>query len=403
MADVGKNEYKESEVSGFCATITAGCTAVGQQAFAQSDLATLKIEYAGSDLAIGKMAFKKLDLTVRMECEAGCGNCTGANNCTCSTRRLDLDPDWHKDIGSVVFEASCAAPPAPPSVTSAPLPPSLPPLPPSPSSPPSVPPPPLSPLSCSSPGGACLAISDDNVLESFLGMDHGDGDFDTVIPGDCAVVTEAVTGIQKGNAFRKTTLKIFTVEFSASPLRLSNKMFRGLEVTLIRVCETGCGTCTGTLELGECTCNTRGLIPAEAGWQQTLSEAVVTVEAACATSSARPPPAPCSPPPLTINKLVATGDSVSVQVIASGVISDYGPTKKSVLECDMAVVADVACNAVTVTVTVASVLLNFVIVTSDPSSTSATVTTALASTTGASTKLGVSVQTVPVVSACLPS
>ena len=90
-------------------------------------------------------------------------------------------------------------------------------------------------------------------------------------------------------------------------------------------------------------------------------------------------------------------------MIASGMVSDYGTTKKSVLECDMAVVADVACNAVTVTVTVASVLLNFVIVTSDPSSTSATVTTALASTTGASTKLDVSVQTVPVVSACLPT
>ena len=401
-ADVGQDEYKGKDVPGSCATITAGCTVVRQQGFAQSDLATLTIKYDGSDLAIGKQAFKKLDLTVRMECETGCGTCDSANNCTCATRPLVLDSDWRKDIESVIFEASCAAPPAPPSV---PLLPSPPPVPPSPSSPPSappsVPPPPLSPLSCSSPGGACLAISDDSILERFLGVDHGDKDFPTVIPGNCTVVTGAVTGITKGNAFRKTTLKVFTVEYSASPLSLSNKMFRGLEVTFIRVCETGCGTCTGSLEDDECTCNTRNLIPAEGGWNQTLSEAVVTVEAACATSSPRPPPAPCSPPPLT-DKLVATGDSVSVQVIASGVVSDYGPAKKSALECDMAVVANVICNAVTVTVTVASVLLNFVIVTSDPSSTSATVTTALASTAVASTKLDVPVQAVPVVSARRP-
>ena len=63
----------------------------------------------------------------------------------------------------------------------------------------------------------------------------------------------------------------------------------------------------------------------------------------------------------------------------------------------MAKVAKVECGAVTVTVTAASVLLDFSIITSDPAATKATVTTALATTAGASTALDVTVEKVPTV------
>ena len=63
----------------------------------------------------------------------------------------------------------------------------------------------------------------------------------------------------------------------------------------------------------------------------------------------------------------------------------------------MARVAEVECGAVTVTVTAASVLLDFIIVTSNPAATKATVKTALATTTGASTALAVTVERVPTV------
>ena len=108
-ADVGQNGYKEVVLPEPCAIITAGSTAVGKQAFAQSSLTTLTVEYDAANLTIDMMAFKELDLTVRMACKAGCGECTGVNACTCATRPLVLDPKWDKNSGSVTFEAVCAA------------------------------------------------------------------------------------------------------------------------------------------------------------------------------------------------------------------------------------------------------------------------------------------------------
>ena len=81
----------------------------------------------------------------------------------------------------------------------------------------------------------------------------------------------------------------------------------------------------------------------------------------------------------------------------SGDSSDYDATKKAAVECAMARVAEVECGAVTVSVTAASVLLDFIIVTSDPAATKAIVKTALATTTGASTALAVTVERVPTV------
>ena len=108
-ADVGQNGYKEVVLPEPCAIITAGSTAVGKQAFAQSSLTTLTVEYDAANLTIDMMAFKELDLTVRMACKAGCGECTGVSACTCATRPLVLDPKWDKKSGSVTFEAVCAA------------------------------------------------------------------------------------------------------------------------------------------------------------------------------------------------------------------------------------------------------------------------------------------------------
>lgn len=91
---------------------------------------------------------------------------------------------------------------------------------------------------------------------------------------------------------------------------------------------------------------------------------------------------------------------MSVQVKAAGVVSDYDATKIAAVECAMATVAAVACNAVKVTVTAGSVLLDFVITTSDPTAAAAvkaTVATALATTAGATAALGVTVETVPTV------
>ena len=298
LTDVLENEYEGVRTIP-CATITAGCASVGQQGFAQSDLATLTIQYDGASLAIGKRAFKELNLTVHMVCETGCGTCDGPNDCSCPTRHLALASNGPGDtFKNVIFEAICASvappslPPVPPSVPLLPLPPD-----------PPLAPPPLvpSPLLCSSPE-PCLTINGDTI--------PGKGDNDDedappmVVPGECAVVTPSSTGIYQGNAFRETTIKTFTVEYSASNLSLGNKMFRGQEVLFIRVCETGCGTCTGRLQDDNCTCNTRpllpgGKLPGEAGsWQKTLNSAVVTVEAACATSPPSSPPAPCSPSPL---------------------------------------------------------------------------------------------------------
>ena len=299
-ADVGQNQYKHYDFPDGCATITAGCAAVGKQGFAQSNLATLKIEYDGASLAIGAMAFKDLTLMVQKVCETGCGRCTGSDRCTCTTRPLDLDPEWHKKFVSVRFEAACASNVSlsPPSLPSAPLPPSPPPAPP-------LPPPPLppQPVSCSLQGAACLTLGDDNTLVSFLAnrrrLDDGGDDVETEIPGDCVIVTPNCSGITKGNAFKKTTLKTFTVEYSTGNLSFGNKIFSGLvDVLFIRVCESGCGVCNG-LGDDDCTCKTRPLVPHGDGWlQSTLKGASVGVEAACATSPPLPPPAPCSPSPL---------------------------------------------------------------------------------------------------------
>jgi len=110
-----------------------------------------------------------------------------------------------------------------------------------------------------------------------------------------------------------------------------------------------------------------------------------------------PPPPP--PPP---SKEVAGDDNnqISVQVTASGVVSDYDVAKQSALECAMADIAGVACNAVTVTITAASVILNFIIIAPPEkvAAIKATVTTALATTAGATAALGVPVEAVPTVS-----
>ena len=103
-----------------------------------------------------------------------------------------------------------------------------------------------------------------------------------------------------------------------------------------------------------------------------------------------------SPPPPAGPKLT-TGKKVSVQVKAAGAVSDYDDAKKAELEFAMATVAGVESNAVTVTVSAGSVILDFVIITTDPDATKSTVETALADTTKATAALGVVVEAVPTV------
>jgi len=125
-----------------------------------------------------------------------------------------------------------------------------------------------------------------------------------------------------------------------------------------------------------------------------LNKAKTAAEAGMETCTDTTPPAPVAK--ITGEKK----NQVSVQVKAAGVVSDYDATKIAAVECAMATVAAVACNAVKVTVTAGSVLLDFVITTSDPTAAAAvkaTVATALATTAGATTALGVAVEAVPIV------
>merc|ERR1719460_536968 len=102
-----------------------------------------------------------------------------------------------------------------------------------------------------------------------------------------------------------------------------------------------------------------------------------------------------SPPPPP-SKL-STGKKITVKVKAAGAVSDYDDKKKAELESAMATVAGVSADAVTVTVTAGSVILDFEIITTDPEATKTTVTTALADTTKASAALGVTVEETPTV------
>jgi len=125
-----------------------------------------------------------------------------------------------------------------------------------------------------------------------------------------------------------------------------------------------------------------------------LNKAKTAAEVGMETCTDTTPPAPVAK--ITGEKK----NQVSVQVKAAGVVSDYDATKIAAVECAMATVAAVACNAVKVTVTAGSVVLDFVITTSDPTAAAAvkaTVATALATTAGATAALGVTVETVPTV------
>ena len=84
-------------------------TSVGQQGFAQSNLATLKIEYDGVSLAIGKMmVFNQIYVTVQKVRET---RHTGAvarallRMTARTTHPLTLEPQWLKQARSVYFEA----------------------------------------------------------------------------------------------------------------------------------------------------------------------------------------------------------------------------------------------------------------------------------------------------------
>jgi hypothetical protein len=108
-----------------------------------------------------------------------------------------------------------------------------------------------------------------------------------------------------------------------------------------------------------------------------------------------------SPPP---SKAVIDDDSVGVvvAVVVAGVPDDYNtPARKAELECAMAEVAQVLCDAVTVKVSAASVKLEYTIVAASATQAAAistTTTAALASTSTASTLLGAQVEQVPTVS-----
>jgi len=102
----------------------------------------------------------------------------------------------------------------------------------------------------------------------------------------------------------------------------------------------------------------------------------------------------CSPP---VKVVPDSPYSVTARVTAAGSVADYGPVVLALLECSMAVVAKVSCDAVTATVTAGSVIIEFTIVTEDAAATAALVTTALATPELASSALGVEVETVPTV------
>ena len=91
---------------------------------------------------------------------------------------------------------------------------------------------------------------------------------------------------------------------------------------------------------------------------------------------------------------------------AAGAVSDYDDAKKADLECNMAAIANVACDKVTVTVTAGSVILDFVIIAADDAEI-ATLTTTIAaviSTPEAATAaLGVTVESAPTIAAVRPT
>ena len=177
FVDIPTSAYSGvNDIPNDCARITGGspglCSEIGQQAFENSNLATLIVGYKVLPaLSFRPAIFENLDVVVKMECSiAGCGSGAGAgtscsgdgntNDCGCKVRPLTLDPSWNYGVKSVSFESCCngacgpgnGTDPQLPSPSPSPPPPSPsppPPSPPSPSPPPPSPsPPPPNPPAC---------------------------------------------------------------------------------------------------------------------------------------------------------------------------------------------------------------------------------------------------------------
>jgi len=143
----------------------------------------------------------------------------------------------------------------------------------------------------------------------------------------------------------------------------------------------------------ESTYNCLGITCAQVGGllvtKNTPADGVIAGMETCTDSVPAPPSAPAAK--------LTKGKKVSVKVKAEGAVTDYDDAKRATLESAMALVAGVEAKAVTVTVSAGSVILDFVIITTDPDATKTKVTTALASTALATTALGVPVEEVPTV------
>lgn len=91
---------------------------------------------------------------------------------------------------------------------------------------------------------------------------------------------------------------------------------------------------------------------------------------------------------------------------AAGAVSDYDDAKKADLECNMAAIANVACDKVTVMVTAGSVILDFVIIAANDAEIATlktTIAAVISTPAGATAALGVTVESAPTIAAVRPA
>ena len=181
-SDPGDRWRSSSSIDGNCIIITAGCDTISDQAFRDSNLKAITVEFSASALSLGNKFADGLTVSIIRMCqtcdEAEAETCSGSRDdaCSCSTRSLVI-AGGNTFSGAQSWLAGCPLPPAPPppSPPSAPLP--QPPLPPPPSPPPPSSPPP-SPTTLPVPSPPAVYFSSSNssgvelTLEQFISLNE---------------------------------------------------------------------------------------------------------------------------------------------------------------------------------------------------------------------------------------
>ena len=91
-SDPGERWRGSSSISGDCIVITAGCDTISDQAFRDSNLKAITVEFSASALSLGNKFADKLTVTIIRMCQAcdEAETCSGSREdaCSCSTRSL---------------------------------------------------------------------------------------------------------------------------------------------------------------------------------------------------------------------------------------------------------------------------------------------------------------------------